>query len=106
MNIPASAGSPTYVPRVVDGELDVYLASLRVIAIEGAKAVGKTATATQRARTVIELDDPDQLAVAEAEPRRLLDGDRPVLIDEWQRLPSVWDLARRAADNHTVPPGS
>jgi predicted AAA+ superfamily ATPase len=51
------------------------------------------------------LDDPAELAVARADPRRLLDGERPVLIDEWQRLPEIWDLARRAVDDG-APPGS
>lgn len=51
------------------------------------------------------MDDPAELAVARADPRRLLDGERPVLIDEWQRLPEIWDLARRAVDDG-APPGS
>jgi predicted AAA+ superfamily ATPase len=51
------------------------------------------------------LDDPAELAVAEADPGRLLEGERPVLIDEWQRLPQVWDLVRRAVDDG-APAGS
>lgn len=100
------SASTTYTPRIVDTELALYLRTLRVIAIEGAKAVGKTTTALQHARTVYLLDDPDQLAVARADQSRLLHGTRPILIDEWQRLPSVWDLARRQADDPRNPPGS
>jgi predicted AAA+ superfamily ATPase len=74
------------------------LASLPAVAIEGAKAVGKTATASQRAGTVLELDDPSQLAIAEADLDRLLDRPPPVLVDEWQKLPSVWDRVRRTVD--------
>jgi len=43
------------------------------------------------------------LAVARADPARLLEGERPVLIDEWQRLPEVWDLVRRAVDDGAAP---
>ena len=51
------------------------------------------------------LDDPAEHAVAQADPDRLLEGAPPVLIDEWQRLPEVWDLVRRAVDDG-APPGS
>lgn len=94
-----------YAPRVVDAELDELLAALPAIALEGPKGVGKTATASRRARTRHELDDPAQRSVAEADPARLLEGARPVLIDEWQRVPEVWDLVRRAVDRDT-PPGA
>jgi predicted AAA+ superfamily ATPase len=60
-------------------------------------------TALQRAKTVRRLDDPAELAIAEADPARLVDGERPVLIDEWQRLPQVWDIVRRAVDDGAPP---
>lgn len=87
-----------YRRRVVEGELDELLGSLPAIAIEGAKGVGKTETASRRARTVHRLDDPDDLVLAEADPTRLLEADPPILLDEWQRLPETWDLVRRAVD--------
>ena len=89
-----------YLRRVVDDELTP---SLPAIAIEGAKGVGKTETALQRAATVHRLDDPAQRAIAQAAPDRILDGSRPVLLDEWQRVPSVWDGVRRAVDAGAEP---
>lgn len=88
-----------YARRIVDDDLDDLLAGLPAIAIEGPKAVGKTRTALERAKTVYRLDDPGQLVVAKADPQRILEGERPVLIDEWQRLPQSWDLVRRAVDD-------
>jgi predicted AAA+ superfamily ATPase len=88
----------TYQRRIVDDELDQLLPGIAALAIEGAKAVGKTATATRRASTVRALDDPAQRAVAVADPARLLDGEPPILIDEWQQVPDTWDLVRRAVD--------
>lgn len=84
--------------RVVDGELDELITALPAIVLEGAKAVGKTETARLRAATRWEFDDPAQLAVARADPSRVLQGERPILIDEWQHLPAIWDLVRRAVD--------
>jgi uncharacterized protein len=94
-----------YLRRVVDEEIDELFRHLPAIAIEGPKGVGKTRTALQRARTVQRLDDPAEMAVAKADPALLLEGERPVLIDEWQRLPEAWDLVRRAVDDG-APPGS
>lgn len=93
----------SYAPRVVDGELDELFGAAAAVAIEGAKGVGKTATASRRAASVRELDDPAQRAVAVADPARLLDGPRPVLLDEWQYLPETWDLVRRAVDAGAEP---
>ncbi len=96
----------TYTCRVVDDELDVLFGSLVAVSIEGAKAVGKTATALQRARTVYRLDDDDHRSLIEADRTRLLEGERPVLIDEWQRLPASWDIVRREVDKPGTPAGS
>ena len=94
-----------YWRRVVDDELDEFLPALSALALEGPKGVGKTATAARRAATIRELDDPALLALAAADPRRVLEGPRPILLDEWQRAPHVWDQVRRAVDDG-APPGS
>lgn len=93
-----------YRRRIVDDELDTLLAAIPAVAIEGAKAVGKTATASKRVSTTYELDDPAQRAIAEADPGRLVSVDGPILIDEWQYVPAVWDRVRRAVDAG-APPG-
>ncbi len=49
------------------------------------------------------MDEPEQRAVAAADPAVLLDGPGPVLIDEWQHVPPVWDAVRRAVDRGAVP---
>ncbi len=88
-----------YRRRIVDDELDELFAGLPAIALEGPKAVGKTATALRRAATIYRLDDEAERSIAQADPSRLLEGERPVLIDEWQRYPEVFDRVRRAVDN-------
>ncbi len=92
-----------YQRRVIDDELDELTSSLAAIALEGAKAVGKTATATRRATTIHHLDNPERRAIAEADPGRLLTAEPPVLIDEWQNVPAVWDRVRRAVDDYAAP---
>jgi len=79
------------------------MGSAAALAIEGAKGVGKTATAARRAARTRELDDPTQRKIAIADPARLLEGPTPVLIDEWQYVPQSWDLVRRAVDAGAEP---
>jgi uncharacterized protein len=91
-----------YRRRIVDNELDELLAGLPAVAIEGPKAVGKTVSAMQRAVTVHRLDDEGERSIAGADPSRLLLGEKPVLIDEWQRFPESFDRVRRAVDDGAV----
>lgn len=93
----------TYKRRVVDDELDALLPELPAISLEGAKGVGKTASALRRATTVYRLDDAEQREVVLADPSRVTTAPRTVLIDEWQRVPSVFDVVRRAVDEGATP---
>lgn len=92
-----------YLPRIVDRELDALLATLPAIALDGPKGVGKTATACRRAATTHALDDPVTRDLIEADPHRIEAGRRPIVIDEWQRVPQTWDLIRRAVDAGAAP---
>lgn len=89
----------SYLRRVLDLELDELAPALAAIAIDGAKGVGKTATASNRANTTIRLDDEPQREILAADLDRLTTARPPVLLDEWQRLPAVWDRIRRAVDD-------
>jgi predicted AAA+ superfamily ATPase len=88
----------SYVRRVVDDELDELLPSLPAVWLDGPKAVGKTETALQRAATVRRLERRDEQEIAAADPRVALLGTSPVLLDEWQRVPGVWDAVKAAVD--------
>jgi uncharacterized protein len=89
-----------YQRRILDDELDELLLQLPAIAIEGPKGVGKTATAKQRAVTVLKLDEPAEASLLDADPQRLEREPTPILIDEWQRFPRSWDLVRRSIDEN------
>lgn len=64
--------------------------------------MGKSATAVERARSVFLLEDPAVRQTVSAAPERIL-ADGPVLIDEWQHVPSCWDVVRRAVDAGAAP---
>lgn len=88
-----------YCRRIVDDLLDDLFPDLAAIALEGAKGVGKTATATQRATTVVALNEIRQREVVRANPDYVTQVAPPVLIDEWQLESFVWDRVRRAVDD-------
>jgi predicted AAA+ superfamily ATPase len=103
MTRPKADFSAGYVRRVVDAELDDLIDALPALWLDGPKAVGKTATASQRATTIRRLDRPAVRQIAESDPELALAGQPPVLLDEWQRLPAVWDAVKAAVDADTSP---
>ncbi len=93
-----------YLGRTVDSELDELLAVAPAIALDGPKGVGKTGTALRRATAHWFLDDPAQREVARADFGLTSLPPGTVLLDEWQKLPQVWDSVRRQVDAG-APPG-
>ncbi|MCL1839246.1 MAG: AAA family ATPase, partial [Propionibacteriaceae bacterium] len=94
-----------YRRRVLDDILDAAMPGLAAIAIEGAKAVGKTATATRRAATVLTLSDPRQRASVAGNYDLVAALTPPVFIDEWQFEPQVWERVRQAVDENPLTGG-
>lgn len=92
-----------YQPRVVDAELSELIAALPAVALEGPRATGKTETALRHAKTVLRLDDPAQLGLVAADMGLALGATPPILVDEWQRHPPIWDAVRRAVDASRAP---
>ena len=92
-----------YLSRIVDSELDLRLRSVGATLIVGPKWCGKTTTAKQHAKSILEMQNPDLqagfLQLAETKPSLLLQGEKPRLIDEWQLAPVLWDAVRVAVDN-------
>ena len=91
---------PDYVPRIADRELARRLASAGAVVIEGPRVCGKTTTARQAASSELLVDaDPSVAEAMAVDPRLLLEGPTPRLIDEWQVEPAIWNYIRRAVDD-------
>ncbi len=88
-----------YRPRLVDAELRERLGAAAAVLIEGPKASGKTATAREVAASEVSFDvDAAAREAVLIDPRIVLEGDSPRLLDEWQVAPDIWNHVRRAAD--------
>ncbi|MCL2024793.1 MAG: DUF4143 domain-containing protein [Coriobacteriia bacterium] len=96
---------PAHIPRYTDIWLAEYLPHLRAIMIDGAKGVGKTETAELFAKTTFRLDQANVRESLAANYEQLRSSPPPVLIDEWQNLPEVWNRVRRMVDDR-IPEGS
>lgn len=92
-----------YKKRIADDILKRKLEGKGAVLIEGPKWCGKTTTAEQVAASVLYMDDPEKKAqnitMAELSPKRLLAGETPRLIDEWQLAPKLWDAIRFEVDH-------
>lgn len=93
-----------YLPRVTDGELAAHMRVMGAVLIEGPKACGKTVTASQVAKTTIRFDaDRTARARLAVDPDALFSGEPPILFDEWQMEPEIWNLVRRQVDDRGEP---
>jgi predicted AAA+ superfamily ATPase len=89
-----------YRNRISDEELQRKLQASGAVLIRGPKACGKTESAKQLAQSVIHLDrDPQIQLLFDTAPHRILMGDTPRLIDEWQVIPKLWDYVRHEVDD-------
>jgi len=91
-----------YIIRISDKLLISLLESTGAVLVEGAKWCGKTQSALQIANSVVYMQDPDEgpgfMALADTKPSLLLEGEPPLLLDEWQMAPVIWDAVRFAVD--------
>lgn len=92
-----------YIQRLIDNELTGLLQTVGFVLIEGPKAVGKTETAKQVAKKVVRLDsDLNARSLAEIAPELVLAGETPVLIDEWQLVPTLWAKIKVEVDTRQL----
>lgn len=91
-----------YIKRIMDEVITYELEAFGAVLITGPKWCGKTTTAKQLAESVIYMQHPDRkesyLALADIQPSKLLEGEKPRLIDEWQMAPQLWDAVRFDVD--------
>lgn len=93
----------TYKNRIADEILKRKLMGKGAVLVQGPKWCGKTTTAKQIAKSLLDLGNPGELSNAmetlQIVPKKLLEGDVPRLIDEWQTIPELWDMIRSEVDN-------
>ncbi len=96
-----------YRKRITDNMLKKKLNIFGAVLITGPKGCGKTTSAKQYAKSVVEFQDEDRreqyLSVAGTTPSKLLEGNKPRLLDEWQDAPKIWGAVRKSVDDLQKP---
>lgn len=96
-----------YKHRIADKILHRKVLGKGAVLIEGPKWCGKTTTAKQLAKSVLDLGNSSVLLqssqMIELSPDILLEGATPRLIDEWQALPPIWGTIRSEVDRRGEP---
>lgn len=87
-----------YLNRLIDKKIKDYLKIFGAVNIEGPKWCGKTWAGLHQAKTIISLDKKEIKAKVELDMAYVLDKEPPVLIDEWNLVPEIWDEVRRRCD--------
>ncbi|MBE0678774.1 MAG: ATP-binding protein [Bacteroidales bacterium] len=89
----------SYISRIIEDEIKAKLNASGAVLIRGPKACGKTETALRLASSVLLVDQDEQVPyLMDADPKRLLAGKTPRLIDEWQIQPKLWNYIRHEID--------
>ena len=90
-----------YLPRIVDAEIEEVLQMFGAIEVRGPKWCGKSWTSSAFAEKIVRIDDERNRQIAETDPAIILLSDKyPVVLDEWQDVPKLWDAVRRDVDDH------
>ena len=92
-----TSGKPDgYIPRLVDDKLERYLTLFGGVEVRGTRWSGKSWTSQAFGNTVNRVDLNPELY--RADPELALLGESPVVIDEWQDAPAIWNHARHSID--------
>ena len=87
-----------YLPRLADEKLEKYLKVFGAVSVEGPKWCGKTWTSSKYAKSSVYLDEEETYEKAALNLDMVLNEEKPELIDEWTKIPKVWDSVRRKCD--------
>ena len=83
-----------YITRIIDKKIDIRSKAFGAINIIGPKGSGKTRTAKERCKTIIEFQDEEKrdgyMAIVSTSPKLFLKNPNPILFDEWQDAPKLW----------------
>jgi hypothetical protein len=87
-----------YYSRLIEKEIALKLRTSGAIVVAGPKFCGKTTTCMLYQKSFVKLNTKQAIAMARMNPKAMLDGDTPRLIDEWQKAPDIWNQVKDDLD--------
>ena len=87
-----------YYPRLVEKEIELKLRTSGAVVVAGPKFCGKTTTCMLYQKSFVKLNTKQAIAMARLNPKAMLKGETPRLIDEWQKAPDIWNQVKDDLD--------
>lgn len=87
-----------YYPRLIEEQIALKLQSSGAVLVAGPKFCGKTTTCMLYPKSFVKLNTRQAVAMARMNPRGVLSGEKPRLIDEWQKAPDIWNQVKDDLD--------
>ena len=87
-----------YYPRLVEKEIELKLRTSSAVVVAGPKFCGKTTTCMLYQKSFVKLNTKQAITMARLNPKAMLKGETPRLIDEWQKAPDIWNQVKDDLD--------
>jgi len=87
-----------YYPRYVEKQIEMALKTSGALLVSGPKFCGKTTTCMRYQKSFIKLNTEAAIKLAEINPAKVLIGEKPRLVDEWQKVPDIWNQVKNDLD--------
>lgn len=88
-----------YYPRLVEKKIQSKLNSSGAVVVMGPKFCGKTTTCMLFQKSFVKLNTKQTISIAKMNPKNVLIGEKPRLVDEWQTVPDIWNCVKDDLDN-------
>lgn len=87
-----------YYERLIEKEIALKLRTSGAVLVAGPKFCGKTTTCLRYQKSFVKLNTKQAIELAKLNPKAVLEGETPRLIDEWQTVPDLWNQVKDNLD--------
>lgn len=87
-----------YYERLIEEQIALKLKTSGAVVVAGPKFCGKTTTCMLYQKSFVKLNTKQAIAMARMNPKAVLVGENPRLIDEWQKVPDIWNQVKDELD--------
>lgn len=87
-----------YYKRLIEQEIELKMRTSGAVVVAGPKFCGKTTTCMLYQKSFVKLNTQQAISMARMNPKAVLNGEKPRLIDEWQKAPDVWNQVKDDLD--------
>lgn len=87
-----------YYKRLIEKDIELKLKTSGAVVVAGPKFCGKTTTCMLYQKSFVKLNTKQTITMARMNPKWALEGEKPRLIDEWQKAPDLWNQIKDDLD--------